>query len=206
MPVRSVGSDNRDVRRRRRPDATCADRVDLVSNRVDVIALSAARAVCYTGGWMFDLVSSAWDVAVHIAEPGDARPLLIVGARRVDLDRSSPLHERSPAAQILAVDAQLYRSDVWARRAAREAIARLADVRLWGQEHPAALGVGAAHRLRLAARAFKAQALTAASGQDDAVDVAELFERLLGSRDPRSVSSTRRLAFHSDALRPMQVR
>ena len=37
MPIRSVDSDDRGVRRPRRPDATGADRV---SNRVDVIALS----------------------------------------------------------------------------------------------------------------------------------------------------------------------
>jgi hypothetical protein len=178
---------DRSVRRLRlsEPPARAA-RVKLVRNRVDVVTTDTARAVRYAGGWIFDLVAIGWDVAVHSTDPVDARPLRILGAHPVDLDRSSALLGRVPRPQILAVDVELYESDAWVRRRVLEAVGRLGEVTLWGDGAPVGVDeTTTAHRLSLAARAFKEHALAAVAGPDGTMQTTELFLRFVRSRDPR---------------------
>ena len=137
-----------------------------------------ARVVRYAGGWMFDLVMAGWDVAVHITDPTDARPMHILGAHPVPLDRSLAALGRVPRPRALAVDAELYRSDAGVRRVVREAVGRLTEVRLWGDDRPADLDGrtgSVSHQLSVAARAFKAQALAAVAVPADAMDPTEMF-------------------------------
>jgi hypothetical protein len=108
MAVRSVDSVDRGARRLRLADPPDrAPRVEPVRDRVDVIGPSTARVVRFAGGWIFDLVTAGWDVAVHITDPADARPLLILGAQLVELDRSSALPGSGPRPRILAVEVEL---------------------------------------------------------------------------------------------------
>ena len=131
---------------------------------------STADAVSACGGWLFDQVMAGWDVLVLVAEPGDARPMRILGARAVDLEAALTSSLRDPRPHSLAVAADLYDSDVRVRRLVRWSIGEgLAEVRLWGDCGTTELDGGTdvrigdvSHRLSVAARAFKAQALAAA--------------------------------------------
>ena len=54
--------------------------------RLSAIAPSAAEAVRYAGGWLFDQVMAGWDVTVVTADDGDPRPLDILGVRARNFD------------------------------------------------------------------------------------------------------------------------
>jgi hypothetical protein len=172
---------DRGVRRLRITDPPQRAVVEPIRHRVDVLASSATRVVQYAGGWMFDLATAGSDVAVHIVESADTRPLLILGARPFELDRSLPPREWLPRPDILAVDAALYGSDAWVRHRTHEAVDNLAEVRLWGEQCPALdqATVSTSHVLSLAARAFKAEAVAAVAGPLDTMDGTEMFHRLL---------------------------
>lgn len=87
---------------------------------------------------------------------------------------------RAPRPQALAVDAELYRSDARVQGLVREAVGEcLTEVRLWGEAWPAELDPqsgSVCHRLSVAARAFKTQALVAAAAPVDRVDGTETFK------------------------------
>jgi hypothetical protein len=144
-----------------------------------VVAPSLVEVVRLTGGWLFDQVMAGWDVWVLTADHTDARPLRILGARAVDLDCALSYPVRGPRPEAIAVHADLYRSDPRVRQMVLEALKEgLADVRLWGDRRPAGLDGGAGsvrHRLSVAARAFKAQALAAAAAPIDPGEVTEVF-------------------------------
>jgi AcrR family transcriptional regulator len=82
----------------------------------------------------------------------------------------------------IAISADLYDRDPRVRRIVLNARqARSAEVRLWGDARPAGTGGGAGrmrHRLSLAARAFKAQALAAARVPGEAAADVEVFRDL----------------------------
>jgi hypothetical protein len=130
-------------------------------------------AVRFAGGWLFDLVMAGGEVLVLTADHGDLRPLRILGAHAVDLEcaLSSPVQGPWPP-QAIAAGADSCGSDDRVRKIVLRALDDgLADVRLWGDQKAAGLGVGVGgvgdspvlHRLSVAARAFKAQALAAAA-------------------------------------------
>ncbi|MGZ7020354.1 MAG: hypothetical protein ACXVJ3_03800 [Ilumatobacteraceae bacterium] len=48
--------------------------------RVDVVASSVADVVRGAGGWIYDHSMQGWTVNVVIRQPGDARPIEILGA------------------------------------------------------------------------------------------------------------------------------
>jgi hypothetical protein len=149
--------------------------------RLTAIGASAADVVRAAGGWLFDQAMAGWDVAVLTAEPGDPRPVRILGARVYDLNAilESPV-EFGPCLQAIVVTADLYDRDERVRRIAFNALrAGPAEVRLWGAPgRPGAGGraVPVRHQLSLAARAFKAQALAAAGARSGIADV-EVFSR-----------------------------
>jgi hypothetical protein len=124
-----------------------------------------AEVVRFTGGWLFDQVMAGWDVTVLTTEHPDCRPLQILGVRSADLESSLARMVKVPCLQIIALRADLYDQDERVRRLVLDtADDSHADVRLWGDQWPAALDdtVGPVqHRLSVAARAFKAQALAA---------------------------------------------
>jgi hypothetical protein len=158
-----------------------------------VIAQSAASVARYAGGWMFDLVLDGWDIAVHITDPTDARPVLILGGHPAALDGSPRSQARLACPQIVAIDAESYRSQAWVVRRAQEAAAMLIEVRLWGEERVVTADLATTpvrHRLSVAAQAFKAQALVAAGTPVRTTDPTEMFHRLVPRQLVRSLAAS----------------
>jgi hypothetical protein len=133
--------------------------------RLTAIAPSAAEAVRSAGGWLFDQAMSGWEVTVVTAEAGDRRPLDILGVRVRDLDAVVAVPALGSRPRAIALPADLYHDDERVRRLVGAAAETgRAELRLWGDGWPADFDGGdvVSHRLSLAARAFKAQALAAA--------------------------------------------
>ncbi len=144
-----------------------------------VVAPSMAEVVRSAGGWLFDQVMAGWDATVLTGDHADPRPLRILGAQAADLESALTADLRGPRPQAIAVDADLYGADARVRRMVPEALeAGAAEVRLWGDRWPMDLDGGGGsvqHRLSVAARAFKAQALAAAAAPSSSIDVTEVF-------------------------------
>ncbi|MGW1028611.1 hypothetical protein ACWD4J_33840 [Streptomyces sp. NPDC002577] len=146
-----------------------------------VVAPTTAGVVRSAGGWLFDQVMAGWDAAVLTTDHADPRPLRILGAQAADLDTwlAAP-PTLDPGPQAVMVDTDLYGSDARVRQMVLEAIESGADdVRFCGDRRTADIdddGAGSVrHRLSVAARAFKAQALAAAAAPIGSMDVTEVF-------------------------------
>jgi hypothetical protein len=149
--------------------------------RLVAIAPCTAEVVRFAGGWLFDQVMAGWDVTVLTDDHTDCRALRILGARAADLATALASPVLRPWPQAMAVHADLYDVDARVRRIVLEALgAGLTEVRLWGDRWQADLESGPGsvqHRLSVAARAFKAQALAAAAAPADPGQVTEVFRR-----------------------------
>ncbi|CAJ1581220.1 hypothetical protein [[Mycobacterium] wendilense] len=152
--------------------------------RLDVVAPSVRDAVSAAGGWMFDRVMAGWDVRVLIdperADAADDRALQILGADTGDLESALLTGPRGVRPHALAVAADLYEQDSRIREGIQQALdSGQTEVTLWGESWPDELdhsSVGSVeHRLSVAARAFKAQALAALDCTEAGADVIELF-------------------------------
>jgi hypothetical protein len=137
--------------------------------RLDVVASGVVDAVRFAGGWLFDRAMAGWDVTVlltDLADHPDARPLQVLGARMIDLEDALAAVESRPRPQALAAAADLFGCDPRVRQGVLRALDHgVTEVTLWGETWPAELdeSVGLVqHRLSMAARRFKAQALAAA--------------------------------------------
>jgi hypothetical protein len=139
--------------------------------RLDVVAASVVDVVRFAGGWLFDRAMAGWDVTVLVADPGDDdrsddRPLQILGAQALDLEYALATVGTRPNPQAVAVAADLFGCDERIRQGVLQALDRgVTEVTLWGETWPAELDDsvgGVHHRLSMAARTFKAQALAAA--------------------------------------------
>ncbi|WP_174523794.1 MULTISPECIES: hypothetical protein [Mycobacteriaceae] len=152
--------------------------------RLDVAARTPVDAVERVGGWLFDRARAGWDVTVFVAEPGDPRPLWILGVEMGDLEKALELPHRLPAA--LSVAAELYTIDPRLRDVVRTTLSRRTpEITVWGGSSPE-LGrktVAACHALGAAARTHKAHALAAAHVRTAAVDSTEILG--LVRRNPR---------------------
>jgi hypothetical protein len=142
-----------------------------------VVTPSTAEAVRFAGGWLFDRVMAGWDATVYRADEDDDRPLRIIGARAAGLDHLVAALPRGAAPHAIAVHTDIYNRDARVRRMVLDALGeRSARVSLWGDLRTAGGDEGSCsvlYRLSAAARAFKAQALAAASvpaGADDPVE------------------------------------
>jgi hypothetical protein len=142
-----------------------------------------ADVVRCAGGWLFDQVMAGWDVTVLTPDRADSRPLQILGVRVRDLDATLALPVLGPCLQAVAVRTDLYDSDMRVRHLVHTAsCGGQAEVRFWGGRQRADLGTApVSHQLSVAARAFKAQALTAAAVPVDPGEVAEVFQRREGT-------------------------
>ncbi len=156
--------------------------------RLDVVAPTVVEAVQAAGGWMFDRVMAGWDVRVLVADAHDDRALQILGADGADLESVLQLGADGEHPHAVAVAAELYGKDSRIREGVRMALeSGQTEVTLWGESWPAELDRGMVgsveHRLSVAARAFKAQALASleiTESQPDSVSYIELFRS--GSR------------------------
>ncbi|MGD0702603.1 MAG: hypothetical protein ABSA02_22315 [Trebonia sp.] len=161
--------------------------------RLTAIAPSTAEAVRCAGGWLFDQVLAGWDVTVVAVEMGDTRPLEILGVRARQLDVIYEVPILGPCLQSIAVRTDLFHADEQVRRFVLAAAgAGGTEVRLWGDVWPEDFDGRAdpvSHRLSLAARAFKAQAMAAADLSGEPTADTEVFRR--GElRRPRLVPAT----------------
>ncbi|MGP4057572.1 hypothetical protein ACTWP6_22585 [Mycobacterium sp. 4D054] len=147
--------------------------------RLDVVSPTVLDAVRFAGGWIYDRVMAGWDVTVLVGSDEDVRPLEILGADTADLESVLESWEQRPHPQTVAVAADLFGCDDRVRRGVLGALDQGAtEVTLWGGPVPSDLNssVGPVeHRLSAAARAFKAQALAAASGAGQTIAPAEIF-------------------------------
>jgi hypothetical protein len=143
------------------------------------VAPNVAGMVRSTGGWLFDRVMAGWDVMALITDLADSRPLQILGARAADMEAALTSRVPGPKPHALAVDVALYESDDRIHRMVVRALDHgLTEVLLWGEHWPADLDgeLGPVHhRLSVAARAFKAQALAAAAVPSEPVGATEVF-------------------------------
>jgi hypothetical protein len=132
---------------------------------------------------VFDRVMAGWDVTVFIADPVDVRPLQILGAQTLDLDYAFVSLADRLRPQAMAVAADLFASDLRARRGVLKALdQRLTEVTLWGEARSGELDESTdsvEHRLSAAARVFKARALAAAAGPNTPVGFTETFRSAL---------------------------
>jgi hypothetical protein len=147
--------------------------------RLDIVAPTVAEAVQHAGGWIFDRVMAGWDVNVLLTQPGDTRPLTILGAQTADFESMIAAGADQPHPQALAVAAGLVDTDTRVREGVLRALDYgMTEVALWGETQPTDLDRdvdSVEHRLSAAARVFKAQALAAAAVDDVAVAATETF-------------------------------
>lgn len=153
---------------------------DSLKYQLNVVASSVLDAVSASGGWLFDRVMAGWEVNVLLAEPGDIRPLSIVGARVFDLEtalRPAAADSRRPEA--LAVSSDMFARDL---RISREVVSALrrgrTEVTFWGAALPATVDTATTvveHRLTAAAHAFKSRALAMASAPAAATRTERFF-------------------------------
>jgi len=147
--------------------------------RLDVVAASVVDVVRFAGGWLFDRAMAGWDVTVLVADHADDRPLQIIGARVVDLEDALASVEYRPRPQALAAAADLFGCDSRVRQGVLQALDHgVTEVTLWGEDWPAELdeSVGLVqHRLSMAARIFKSQALAAAAVPHGSIGHTEIF-------------------------------
>src|SRR5271168_2572460 len=146
-------------------------------HRLTVLAADAVDAVTGGGGLIFDRASSGWKVDVYLAEPGDERPLRVLGVSSHGL-LPGALTGPTECPDALVIAGELYKvnSNVchFFTAASRN---HLTEVAIWGGKWPAELtsGVGRVeHHLSIAARAFKAYSMDAA-GVQPLVEATESF-------------------------------
>lgn len=149
--------------------------------RLDVIAADAADVVECAGGWLFDRAMAGWDVNVVLLEPGDVRPLQVLGARPLERAELSTVLSGPDRAAGLVVAGNVLAADADVRDGVR-AILRSGrtEVAVWGSRWPDALGGRAdavRYQLSAAARVFKSHARGAAGGNRVTVSGDELMFR-----------------------------
>ncbi|ODQ93516.1 hypothetical protein [Mycolicibacterium holsaticum] len=160
-------------------------------HRLTVIAAGLADLVASSGGWLFDRARAGWSVNVLVDDPGDVRPLAILGAAPLPATATSML-EAATGADAVAVSADVLSRDARLRdRVLALWNAGETEVTVWGEHWPEDLGGRIdprEHRLSVAARAFKAHALAAARVRDHGVATTEtLFD--LGAQTFRPLYS-----------------
>jgi hypothetical protein len=144
------------------PTRLRAPRPDL-HYRLVVVASSTADVIRSAGGWLFDRAMAGCHVTA-LTGSADQRALEILGIHAADINDAltSQLCEVESA---LAVSADLYRADERVREAVLDMVdAGLTNLVMWGETRWRefdSLGGCVHHRLSIAARAFKAQALIA---------------------------------------------
>jgi hypothetical protein len=144
-------------------------------------APSVVEVVRSAGGWLFDRAMAGWDVTVITPDHSDSRPLQILGVRVRDLETTLAMPVLGPCLSAIAVRSDLYDCDARVRRMVLTAFdGGLAEIRFWGDLLPEDLDGTADpvwHRLSVAARAFKVEALAAAAAAADPNEDIEVFRR-----------------------------
>jgi hypothetical protein len=146
-------------------------------HRLTILAADTIDAVTAAGGLIFDRASSGWKVGVYVAEPGDDRPLRILGVRSYGL-LPGALAGPTECPDALVIASELYTVNSSVCRLFKAASRnQLTEVAIWGGKWPAELASGGGrveHHLSIAARAFKAHSMGAA-GVQRLVEATESF-------------------------------
>lgn len=162
----------------------------LLRYRVHAIAPSTTDVVAHAGGWLFDHVMAGWKVTALLPDCADPRPVHILGAEVADLETALTAKDPEEMPAVLVVAAELYSHDSRVRRLVRAAVdsARVQTL-LWDQAPADGKRRirSVRYELGAAARAFKAEALTASGVRESAMEPGELFRTAGGGRLPRSV-------------------
>jgi hypothetical protein len=147
-------------------------RGDDLKYRLNVVAPTVADAVTCVGGWLVDRAMLGWEITVltgHAQQ--DFRPLQILGAKPVALERVLTGRTRLPDCDAISVAADLYFGDARVRRHVLRRLDRRSEFTLWGGDWATKpdgkaaltkLPVIVEHRLSLAAQLFKKHAVAAA--------------------------------------------
>jgi hypothetical protein len=147
--------------------------------RLDVIASNVADMIRSAGGWLFDRAICGWDVNLLTTEPSHFRSLQILGVKSLAHPPPFGTPTKRLPTQALAVAAEVFNTDARVREIVIAALELGAtEVTLWGDILPTEFHRRAEqlqHRLSKAARAFKAQALTAAALPTDQIPTTERF-------------------------------
>ncbi|HSA52205.1 MAG TPA: hypothetical protein VLH10_19130 [Yinghuangia sp.] len=171
--------------RRHGEGGTAADAVDELPGTLApvllVAASTAADAVRFAGGLMFDRASLGWRVTVVTMDgsaPG-CQALPILGATACGRSAGDPPHTSARLPRAVAVASGLYEHEERMRRWVRSsADDNAVEIRFWDSRRAAAgedTGRDDCHRLSLAARAFKAQALAAVGAPRECCGSVEVF-------------------------------
>ncbi|MDL9936208.1 hypothetical protein QSJ18_05590 [Gordonia sp. ABSL1-1] len=148
--------------------------------RLDVIGDNVTDLVSSAGGWIYDRQAAGWDVNVVLPEGADLRPLRILGARAQTIDAlGRGLRGLGPRPNALATSVTLCATDPWVSAQIAQAMQEgTTEITLWGDQWPSSI-VGprgpVSHRLSVAGRAFKAQALAAVGESPLTVGKCEVF-------------------------------
>jgi hypothetical protein len=144
------------------------------------MALRTDDVLQVAGGWLCDQVLAGWDVTVVAADHidhEDHRALRILGVRGRALEAAVTWPVNGACLQAIALQAELYKADERVRQLVHRAVrAGRTEMRVWGEAWPEDFAERAdpvTHRLSAAARAFKTQALAAASVASAAASPAE---------------------------------
>jgi hypothetical protein len=183
MATRPFISDDESVEGVLPVDPPQAAAVRIHRYQLNVVAVSLTDVVQSAGGWLCDRARAGWDVNVLVADHHDSRPLTILGATAVDPGAEfAEMVRRASRGGALAVSAELLGADTRVRRDILTILKRgLTEVTVWGDAWPAEFGRRVdpvEHQLSCAARAFKAQAIGAATGSNDPISATETLFRI----------------------------
>jgi hypothetical protein len=136
-----------------------------IKYQLNVLGATVADVVASAGGWVFDRAMAGWEVNVLVTTPDVVRPVEILGARCFDLDTGLQLMKKGGYPHALAVATDVFDGDERVRQAVLAALRRgSTEISFWGAGSPASVDRtvrSVKHPLTAAAKAFKAQALTA---------------------------------------------
>jgi hypothetical protein len=183
------------IRDERKPHSVSRSRANLsavLQHQMTVIGTTVTDVVASAGGWLFDRRMAGWHVDVLVADRFGERALRILGAEVHDLSGDlAAITGDADRVATLVVAADAYSADQRVRRFVSASERGCAEVAMWGGTGELGKGVSAvSYRLSAAARAFKAQALTAAGvpcGQVAATEA--LFRRGVTALSPVAVRS-----------------
>ncbi|MEE4023436.1 hypothetical protein V1Y59_10135 [Gordonia sp. PKS22-38] len=144
--------------------------------QLDIISDCVDDLVQHAGGWIYDRATAGWEVTVSLPLGVDRRPIQILGAHTTLLDLS---RDRLPCSRpAIATSVAMCRRDARLAAMLTDAYRDDTEITLWGDGDTVDddLARGAvSHRLSVAARAFKAQALAAVGSRPTIVGRHETF-------------------------------
>jgi hypothetical protein len=153
-----------------------------VRYRLAVLSPTVSDVVRWAGGWLFDRSLAGCAVTAFVSDLDGDRALRILGVRAAKLSEALTPQLCDVGCDALVVSADLYRDDARVRDGMMATVeAGMTNVIMWASKWPCELeGLGTAvhHRLSIAARAFKAQALIAAGAPPTEVEIREVFRGL----------------------------